>query len=298
MGFALEASDTEAGPFLRRVAVEQLDKGLADLEVARTGDPRTGVHGVRKRIKKLRGLVRLVRGGFDGYGRINATLRDTARVLSEARDRAALIEALDRLLASEAAARIDGRRVAPLLRGLEVERDRAEAARDLGDRLTVVASALKALRAEAPDWTLEAAGWDAFEGGLTKTYARARKGMTTARDAPCMETLHGWRKRAKYHGHHARLLEPVWPAGMAGHAAEASGLSDILGDRHDLDVLEPRVAEADIHGDTLLALREVIAAERARLDALAQLAGGRLLADKPRTLARRWGCWYALRDQA
>ncbi|ROU03437.1 CHAD domain-containing protein [Histidinibacterium lentulum] len=298
MGYALESSDTEAGPFLRRVAAEQLDKGLADLEAARRGETRAGVHSVRKRMKKLRGLVRLVRGAFGDYGRINATLRDTARVLSDVRDRAAVLEALDRLLDRQTAAGIDGRRIAPLVRGLEAERDRAEEARDLGDRLAVVASGLTALREEAPDWTLEAAGWDAFEGGLTQTYARARKSMESAREDPQTDTLHDWRKRSKYHGYHARLLAPVWPRGMSGHAAEASRLSDILGDRHDLDVLEPRVAAADIHGDTLLALREVIAAERARLDGLAQVAGGRLLADRPKALARRWGRWYALRDQA
>lgn len=298
MGYEIEATDAEAGRLVRRLATEQLDKGLADLQAARAGDPHGDVHAVRKRMKKLRGLLRLVRGAFGDYARINATLRETARVLSEVRDRAAVPEALGGLLGSEAAARIDGRRVAPLLRGLEAERDRAERAHDLGDRLSVVASALEALRLDVPDWTVEATGWDAFEGGLTKTYGQARKAMAVARGDPGIATFHDWRKRAKYHGYHARLLAPVWPEGMAGHAAAASRLSDILGDRHDLDVLEPLIADAEIDGDTALALREVIAGERARLDAAAHLTGGRLLADKPKPLARRWGRWYDLRDQA
>jgi len=65
---------------IRRIALEQLDKGLSELDAA-DHDLHEAIHQVRKRAKKLRALLRLVRDEVsDTYDRENATLRDTAKV--------------------------------------------------------------------------------------------------------------------------------------------------------------------------------------------------------------------------
>ena len=64
----------------RRVAREQLSKAIREIE-DRTLDTDSTVHQVRKRIKKLRGLLRIVRPGLGKvYKRENDSLRDAARL--------------------------------------------------------------------------------------------------------------------------------------------------------------------------------------------------------------------------
>lgn len=56
------------------------------------------VHQVRKRCKKLRGLIRLVRPEFADYSAENAEFRDAARRLSPVPDARAILECYDRLI--------------------------------------------------------------------------------------------------------------------------------------------------------------------------------------------------------
>lgn len=76
---------TPLGEEIRRIALEKLDGIASDL--AETGPDRAAaVHTARKRIKKLRGLLRLVRTGDQRfYKRWNRALRDLARAIAAER---------------------------------------------------------------------------------------------------------------------------------------------------------------------------------------------------------------------
>ena len=87
------------------------------------------------------------------------------------------------------------------------------------------------------DWRLNVDGFDGIEGGLVATYRQARKTMTAAYDDPTAENFHEWRKQAKYHSYHMRLLRELWKRVMCSLEKEADELSDLLGDDHNLDVL-------------------------------------------------------------
>jgi CHAD domain-containing protein len=68
-----------------RIVREQLDRAIAELTGDDTDLPEA-VHQVRKRCKKIRGLLRLFRGSFSAsYSQENAWFRDLARRLSRAR---------------------------------------------------------------------------------------------------------------------------------------------------------------------------------------------------------------------
>ena len=97
MTYSVTRDDFNLTEALRRISQDQIDRALASL--TGNGDRGEAVHDARKRLKKLRGLIRLVRPEFKDYKPKNADLRDTARLLSPLRDRTSLVETYDRITA-------------------------------------------------------------------------------------------------------------------------------------------------------------------------------------------------------
>jgi CHAD domain-containing protein len=289
MGYRFRHDDNSVEAGVRRIAAEQLGRAVASLE----GDAlHAGVHDARKRVKKVRGLLRLVRPGFKGFARENAALRDAARTLSGLRDHAAMIEALDRL-AARYPDRIDGRRMVPLRRELEARRDDAAGANDLGDRIAAFRAVLSAAKDRAEGWTLKAPGWEALGPGLGRGYAQGREAMRVAHKTGRGEDFHAFRKRVKDHGYHARLLAPVWPVLMGPYAALVDDLGEVLGEQHDLVAFAPVVAGSALAPDARGALEDLIVEERRRLEARALVTAARVYAERPKAMARRMGAWWA-----
>jgi CHAD domain-containing protein len=143
-------------------------------------------------------------------------------------------------------------------------------------------------------------GFAAVKGGLAKTYARARLAMEKAYSNPSSGHFHQWRKRAKYHWYHIRLLRPVWKEPMEAWRDAASLLSDYLGDDHDLSVLRKTLLNApDQFGSehTIQAAVGLIGRRHVELRTKAKALGERLFAEKPKRFAARlssyWGAWHA-----
>ncbi len=241
----------------------------------------------RKRMKKLRGLIRLVRPAFSDYKMENAHFRDTARSISGVRDAHVIGQTLDRLLESHEE---------PLdLNSFAEFRGRVDAKSDEPNEVDLAPArdALVRARARADEWTLQDTGWDAIAGGLKKTYKRACKRQAAKSD----DELHDWRKRLKYHWYHVRLLQEIWPEAMQAREAAADKISDDMGLYQDLVVLEGEVEKGPLSEEADRVLRGLIAA---RKDEILEGAGGiadRLLVDKPKVLVARWGeLWKAWRD--
>ena len=76
---------------LRRIAAEQIDGSIAQLQ--RTDDLNDGIHEARKHFKRIRALLRLVRGALpaETYDSENQFFRDLGRLLSPVRDSAVYI---------------------------------------------------------------------------------------------------------------------------------------------------------------------------------------------------------------
>ena len=83
MSYYFQQSDTSVERGVRRIAVEQIDKAISEIQEP---DVTEAVHNVRKRCKKLRALIRIVRYAFDDYKAENASFRDAARSLAVLRD--------------------------------------------------------------------------------------------------------------------------------------------------------------------------------------------------------------------
>ena len=94
------------------------------------------------------------------------------------------------------------------------------------------------------DWKLTAKEFDGIEGGLVATYRQARKSMFAGYRDPTAENFHEWRKQAKYHDFHMRLLAELWKPVMNSLLKETDELSDALGDDHNLDVLHKTLLQS------------------------------------------------------
>jgi CHAD domain-containing protein len=275
MSYALSFTDTpgEAVERVRREQLEAAAEGLAD----HAADPVEAVHDARKRIKKTRALLRLCRPAMhaEAFRRRNELLRDTARELSGTRDADVMAETVEDL-----AERYPGR--APYKPVHDVL---AAYARESRDAPTDAADALRSLTDAR--WPLVALTHDHLAEALKKTYARGRDAFQTADKDPTAENLHAWRKRVKDLWYQEQLVQESWPGVMKAQAKEAKKLSKLLGEDHDLAVLDDllrRDPELTVLSGDLL---EVIAERRRVLLKRSRALGRRVYAERPKDFARR-----------
>lgn len=279
---------------VRRAAAQQLDRAVVDL--AGDGPPDVAaVHAARKRIKKARSALRLIRADLPGPARRQANdgLRQAGRRLSGTRDADALVEAAEGLRAVVEEA--DGAVVARLRDALA---ERAERLRQEGSlRVEDVADVRRTLAAVADvvrSAPSRAGRWEGVEVGLRREHRRARAALAALPDDPGTEELHAWRKRVKDVWYHQRLLRDLWPPAQQPVVAAAHDLADLLGDDHDLAVLQDLLAEETdlLDGEDRAVLGAVVDAERLRLQGEARRLGARVLADRPGAWARRHRAWW------
>ncbi|WP_462323064.1 CHAD domain-containing protein [Halochromatium sp.] len=289
---------------IRRIATDLLDHALAQIDSAEDA-PHEAVHEVRKDCKKLRGLLRLVRPAApELYEQENAAFRDAAASLSVLRDAEAAIETFDALI-DHFRDNLDPDALALLRQRLEDHKASVAAGSEpLGDQLALTRAALVAARERVPDWgfpseAADDAGWALIGPGLRKTYKRGYRAMHAAYAEPSVTAFHEWRKRAKYLRYQLRLVRAGWPRVLKAMHREVKDLGDLLGDDHDLAVLEQIIEEAGelnpTHDDEQILL--ALAAQRsAQLRKAAYWLGWRLYAEKPKHLDRRMQrYWQAAR---
>jgi len=296
MAYRLGDEET-AAQAVRRSAEEQLDRAIAELTERIERDPVEAIHAARKALKMERSLLRLARGGIKPAvrRRENEAFRDVGRRLSKTRDADVMAHALDDL-ANRYAGQLPQKAFASIREYFE---ERGRGARDsliASGVLADVTDELRAARLRVQSWRLRGKGWNVIGEGLTSTYRRGRRAFKDAKADPTVERLHEWRKRAKDHWYHLRLLQPLAPGTMCGQAEDAHRLADLLGDDHDLAVLREELHKAepgfavDVH--SVIALLDH---RRAQLQAEAVILAERLYAEKPKAFTRRihayWKAW-------
>jgi CHAD domain-containing protein len=285
------------GKELARAAREQIDRAIAEIDDASL-DAETTIHQVRKRCKKVRAVLRLVRepleeGGF--YSHENARFRDAARRLSKVRDAAVMIDTYDSLL-DYFADEIDRRKFAPVRRALTLTKQDVHLEKvHADDALGCVAEELRAGRAAVDGWAARIDGFESLEGGLRKTYSRARSAMHTAYEDSSGENFHEWRKRVKYHRYHCRLLNDLWPALLGARREEANRLGGLLGDEHDLSVFRACLATNEYDVGSESTREALVAMADRRRDQLREAAaplGRRLYVEKPKRFLNVMRCYW------
>jgi CHAD domain-containing protein len=114
------------------------------------------------------------------------------------------------------------------------------------------------------------------------------------------DLYHLWRKRAKDHWYHVRLLSELWGETSQSREGCLHDLETALGDDHNLEVLCAEVSEdSDAFGDKGAAelFTAAARAKQQRLRARALELGERLYEPKPKELIRdferMWDIWRA-----
>lgn len=290
MAYALALEDPSVGDAVRRIAREEASQALE--MVRATGELGPRVHAMRKTVKKLRGLLRLVRPVFPQARAENAVLRDAGRGLSGLRD-AAVQLATAELLAERLPEDRREELVYPFREAAAHHDARAEE-----EMLPPFAEVMDALILRSEGWQLTRDDWGAIEPGLAATWTAARRAMKAARANPDADALHEWRKRVKDHWYQARLLKPIWPDLMDPHVRATDDLGERLGLVNDLAVFRERIEAAPLSPELCAEAHDLATLRHAELMEQIIPLGRRLLAGKAEALTDRWGTWWRLRGHA
>jgi CHAD domain-containing protein len=281
-----------------RVSTDLLAGAVADLRPADPNQLDAGVHAARKKMKRVRGLIRLVRDevGYSAYRNENVVLRNTARTISGVRDAWVLVEVLEGLR-HRYADLLDDATFFTTQRWL-LDRHETLVA-DSGEHVFSQAIVnLGSARLRYLAYPIADVVSDDYAGiarGVERVYRRGRNGFERSSDSRSVEDLHEWRKRVKYLRYQMEALVPLSPNLIGAAALELSTLGELLGDDHDLAVLvetvnaHPRACPDERERWLLTALayerRDAIQAEALRI-------GSALYAEKPADFVARMSAYW------
>lgn len=269
MSFELKHKETVAEG-IRRVVCERIDKAMQTLDGnGRKSVKDQAVHDARKRFKQVRGALRVVRKelGAKQFDRENRTFRDAGRPLSEVRDAKVMVDTLDEL-AEHYKGQLAAGSFKQLRAALESRRrDVRKRVLEENHTTRTIVRAVRQSSKRVADWPLTHKGWKALAAGLRQIYQQGRDAMREAIRDDSDEALHEWRKRAKDLRYAIELLARTWPDAMQPTADAAHHLTDLLGQDHDLAVLEQIVENElkDVCADGERELLEPLVKQR-RLD--------------------------------
>jgi CHAD domain-containing protein len=239
---------------VRGVLLEQLDDAIRRLK--KNGKSDATVHDVRRELKRARATLRLLRKSMGGpaYRRDNWAIRDVARLLTPLRDAKVLVRTLGRL-----------RRVGDdddlgtagslLTRQFQEERQ-AIARRLLPKHLVAAADVLRTVKERVREIPRARLDECAISEGLGRVYKAGRRAFRRVKDQGTDRRLHGWRKQVKYLLNQIDVVRQLGGAKMKKRRKYSCRLADILGDDHDLAVLDAKIkASADPEVSRRFALR-------------------------------------------
>ncbi|HWV21178.1 MAG TPA: CHAD domain-containing protein [Devosia sp.] len=275
---------------VRETAARQIEAALTDSRAGEDFD-RT-VHQLRRRCKKIRGLLRLVGPNFRHYDREDAAFRHAADALSASRDATVILETFQGLEKRGALQELPSEITQNLRWELEESARRVARAEDRVALLIGFGDAMVAARARVEGWSFKAKGFALIEPGLADTYERLRNQMRIAQRAGSDEAFHDWRKAAKGHWFHIALFKASAPERLGAREDQFDRLGEYLGDHHNLAVLGERLLALGGPLDERLA--KVIEERKARLADKAFALGRQLTIENPAELAVQFKKFWKL----
>jgi CHAD domain-containing protein len=259
------------------------------------------IHGARKQLKRSRGLIRVVRDDLGGrrFARTNRRLRDASRPLSNVRDAKVLIDTLEILCNTEG---LPQRSAEPVRKALEARRRqvRQHVMTDRHTRRTMIKNLRQSARSIAR-WSPAEQGWKALSAGLSRTYQQGRAAMEAVVREGSDTALHESRKRTKDLLYAMEFIVHVEPESLQPIVDDAHRLTDLLGDDHDLAVLQDVVdgeLELRLSAARRNQLKGLVARRRRHIQQEARTLGHTLYAQSDAQFVERiHGYWQAWRRQ-
>lgn len=311
---SLQLGESEPlGVGVKRVTMEQLERGASGFFA---GDLPFGgaVHESRKSIKRVRAMLRLVRGEIPDhiYEFENESLRKTARLVAKIRSAQGVLDAATSVHSLYGDLLAEGT-LSQLLERLTRRRDliELEAVED-PNLVGRVVRGLERAYHRYGSWPTDPEArevyglgirdsFQAVSPGLSDTYGNGRQNMVQAYERSAAGDFHEWRKRVKDMRYQMEFLAPLWPEVVVGTAMTLERLGNILGEDHDmaelLDLLENRPDLcADPRERSLF--RALANQRRSELQIAAEILGRRVYAEKPESLNARFGEYWGARQMA
>ncbi len=270
---------------VRRIVREQLEKALNEMTGLKHKDEGAAVHATRKRIKKIRAVLRLVKGelGSEIFQGENERLREVARGFAGSRDARVQHQVLERLCEEAEQGGGAFRGTAAIL-----QKEIADHEESFGSKREAAASALQQICDRLEGWPLEKAGSAALCAALCHTYRRGRRCFRSVQKEPEAENFHTWRKRVKDLWYQAQIMQNLNETVLCEIAQAAKVLGQQLGDLHDLAFLRHRLEKgSEFPEDERHLLLGLICARERALARVTLDLGARFFAEKPGALGRR-----------
>lgn len=301
------------GMGVKRVTMEQLELAASHY-FDKTLGLGVAVHESRKSIKRIRALLRLVRGELPDriYAFEDGSLRETARLISAVRSAQGVLNAALSIQTLYGALLAD-ETFAEMIERLTRRRDVTELKTTEDPNLVGrVVRGLERAYHRYSSWPTDPEArevyglgirdsFDAIGPGLDATYGRGRHGMATAYRRGGPGDFHSWRKRVKDLRHQMEFLAPLWPEVVVGTAMTLERLGSILGEDNDLAELIGLLQDrSDLCPDPRerSLFRALAQQRRAELQTAGEILGRRVYAEEPRALSSRFGEYWDARRLA
>ena len=273
----------------RRLAREQVELALREL----AADPvlPLGIHGTRKVLKRLRALLMCAAPAIDAktFRKRIAALRDLSQLLAPQRDAVISVQTVQNLEVHF------GKDRAAVFSGLRAHLDSTAAkmagsldpqlAEQVQRQLVVEGKKLAAIR-------LKGKGFEPIAKGIETSYRKGRRAFENAYQKPSDKKFHDLRKAVQSHWRHMNLISNAWPGVFEARVSEARDLSDILGDDHDIFVMQKHASS--LSGAEQAEISRLCTVRQTELRNAVQFRAARLFAEPPKAFKRRiseyWRC--------
>jgi CHAD domain len=224
---------------VRDVLLRQLDDAIGRLK--KNGKSDTTVHDVRRELKRARATLRLLRKSMGGpaYRRDNWAIRDVARLLTPLRDAKVLVRTLGRL--RRVGDDNDLGAAASLLTRQFQEERQAIARRLLPKHLVAAADVLRTVQERVREIPRARLDECSIREGLGRVYKAGRRAFRRVKDQRTDGRLHEWRKQVKYLLDQIDVARRLGAAKLKKRRKHSQRLADVLGEDHDLAVLNARI---------------------------------------------------------
>lgn len=275
---------------LARLARKSLKGVLRDLQRARGGG-KSEIHDVRKGLKLVRSLLRMVKPaiGKGAFQRGDKALRQAHHLLAAARQRSAMMEALDKLqsFGKERKLKVN---LAGVRKALREAAASEEAPVDIADLIEQAKTQVSTVVEDVGRWDLPKRDIDPFVKGIRLSYASARKGLNRGLAKGNIAELHEARKSTIHFRHQLEMVSPLWPSVLKAWAEDLQELREVLGGLGDLEELEQSLkspACAGLPDAVRQTACDLAVSYRAQLLEDARPLSIRLFSEKPAVLEKR-----------
>ena len=239
-------------------------------------DLKEEIHEARKGLKRVRALLRLVKGDLGAaYSEESRRLRDLGRRFSEMRDAHATLEAFDEF----AKKRRLVRKLAAVRTELVRKQLELEQGTDWAPVMKQAADEVAAAEKRVENWP------QSIEPSLKSGYSKAQAAWKAAEEGHAPDQFHELRKCTKTHLYQLRVLSG---GGFKERLAALKDLSDCLGRQHNFVVLAGKLPESGDLAALGTETRERITRERLLLEKQALALAAQVYDQKPKAFMREF----------